>query len=97
VLKRRNVELEINQKICDSEGGQNEVECSNGRIDVMKSDEIIEIKNSKNWKGGLGQVLAYSIDHPNKRKRLHLFECGKLDKEKVVSTCNHFDVTVAFE
>ena len=44
-----------------------------GFIDVFTQDEIIEIKHYKNWKNGVGQLMAYGVYYPVHKKRLHLF------------------------
>ncbi|CAM9109122.1 unnamed protein product, partial [Ectocarpus sp. 13 AM-2016] len=54
-------------------GGEAEVETPAGYIDVLSATEVIEIKYIKQWKQGLGQVLAYHLFNPLLAKRLHLF------------------------
>lgn len=44
-----------------------------GSIDVFTKNEVIEVKYYKNWKNGIGQVMAYGEYYPLHKKRLHLF------------------------
>lgn len=83
-------------------GGESEVETPAGFIDVLSDTDVIEVKYYKQWKHGLGQVLAYQSFYPRLGKRLHLFahvgdvgtsDCFALAK----SVCNVHDVEVTFE
>ena len=40
-------------------GGEIEVRCLAGNIDLFTSTEIIEIKQLTGWKGAIGQILVY--------------------------------------
>jgi hypothetical protein len=53
-------------------GGMVEVQVFGGRADVCSKSEIVEVKNSKNWIHGVGQLMVYSSQSVNKRLRLHL-------------------------
>jgi hypothetical protein len=44
-----------------------------GRIDILTPTQIIEIKSWKNWKHGLGQLIAYSPAFRDRTLRLHCF------------------------
>ncbi|CBJ33462.1 FirrV-1-A34 [Ectocarpus siliculosus] len=64
-------------------GGEPEVETPAGNIDVLSGTEVIEVKYYKQWKHGLGQVLAYHCFHPSLAKRLHLFaHAGEVGTQK---------------
>jgi len=79
-------------------GGQVEVSTAVGRIDLLTATEVIEIKNIKDWKGALGQILAYSAFFPKHSKRIHLF--GKANLARLATcqaTCSEFGITVTFE
>lgn len=63
-----------------------EVDCPVGKIDCLSDIEIVEFKNAKFWKEGLGQLLAYSVYYPSKKKKLYLFgntSASTLEIEKV--------------
>ena len=72
-----------------------------GSIDVFTQDEIIEIKHCRNWKNGVGQVLAYGEYYPVHKKRLHLFarEGERASKyfEMATKLCVKEEIRVTFE
>lgn len=79
-------------------GARTEVCCSSGFVDVVTSEEIIEVKRAQLWKGGLGQVLVYSKDFPGLRPRLHLFGPRSYEHFALAHTaCNLFGVSVTTE
>ncbi len=83
-------------------GGNIEVETPVGFIDVLSGTEVIEIKYYRQWKHGLGQVLAYHSYYPRLAKRLHLFaHTGDVDTCKILAlakpVCEVHAVEVTFE
>lgn len=66
-------EKAIIKRIASEEDGQTEVIIPAGKIDVLTSTELIEVKKMTNWKEGIGQLLVYSYYYPSHTKRLHLF------------------------
>lgn len=54
-------------------GGKTEVCTPAGRIDILTSTQIVEVKHVKSWKSALGQIEVYGDYYPNHEKRLHLF------------------------
>jgi hypothetical protein len=76
-------------------GGCIEVETEVGYIDLLTDYEIIEIKDGKLWKHALGQILMYSVDYPNHKKRIHLFD---IEKNKMIEDrCNIYNIKVSYE
>jgi hypothetical protein len=64
-----------------------------GRIDCITESEIVEIKNIRSWKAGLGQLLAYAYFYPSHHKVLMVF--GKMSikyNDNVKSVCEKYDV-----
>lgn len=49
-------------------GGDIEIESKVGLIDLLTEEEIIEIKEGKNWKHAVGQLLMYAIEYPQHKK-----------------------------
>ena len=83
-------------------GGQVEIETPAGFIDVLSDKEVIEVKYYRQWKHGLGQVLAYQTFYPLLTKRLHLFaHTGDVATGEVftlaMSVCDVHEVEVTFE
>ena len=60
----KRLELELNAK---------RVSCPFGRIDLMTTDTIIEIKKWDEHKKAIGQVIGYAIYYPFYKKRIHFF------------------------
>ena len=83
-------------------GGESEVETPAGFIDVLSETEVIEVKYYKQWKHGLGQVLAYQSYYPCLARRLHLFaHVGDVDTRNYFAlaknVCDGHAVKVTFE
>lgn len=54
-------------------GGLLEVPAGSGRVDVLTETELIEVKPAKDWKSGIGQLLAYRRYYPDHTPHLHVF------------------------
>jgi hypothetical protein len=89
--KEKEIQIKLQQEL----GGEIEVETDSGFIDLLTDTEIIEIKNGKNWKHAMGQVLSYSIDYKNHIKRIHLFDM-EYDSH-INKTCHVYNVKVTYE
>lgn len=95
-------ECSVRNDIASVVGGEIEVETPVGFIDVLSSTEVIEVKYYKQWKHGLGQVLAYHSYYPRLDMRLHLFaHNGDVNTERVLAlaklVCETHSVEVTFE
>lgn len=79
-------------------GGEIEVLTESGKIDLLTSTELIEIKEVKSWKAGIGQILVYAHYYPSHSKRLHLFgACHSSYLENIRKHCHRFDITLTWE
>ena len=90
----RVVQLSLWEKL----GGEIEVPCLAGRIDILTSIEIIEVKRVFAWKSALGQILVYGSYYPIHQKRIHLF--GKTDRDNlglIKKHCDNFQVVVTWQ
>ena len=91
-------EHSIRNKIAKSLGGQIEVPCKTGFVDVLTDLEIIEVKKIKSWKAAVGQVLIYALEFDGKTPRIHLFGNSSFEfKAMIVSFCNQLSINVSFE
>ena len=94
-------ECSVRDALVSLVGGESEVETPAGFIDVLSDAEVIEVKYYKQWKHGLGQVLAYQSFYPRLAKRLHLFYIGDVDTSTYFklakSVCEAHAVEVTFE
>lgn len=96
-------EKDVQMQLARSLKGITEVKTESGSIDVLSEDALIEVKHHDKWKSAIGQVLAYSLDYPNKRKRIHLF--GDLDSNELAvkhtklceQVCDPLDIDVTLE
>lgn len=96
--KGENPEHCIQVKMQKQLGGQTEVTTPAGRIDLLTETELIEIKNTKDWKGGIGQLLSYQTYYPSHKKRLHLFgQCTNLSEIKAICLSLNIEVTVELD
>ena len=72
-----------------------------GSIDVFAKNEVIEVKHYKQWKTGIGQVMAYGAHYPSHTKRLHLFahrgERASKHVEMATKVCSTQDIHVTFK
>lgn len=53
------IEQSIQKRLNKILNGQLEVYTEVGKIDILTPTEIIEIKEIKNWKEGVGQLMSY--------------------------------------
>lgn len=67
----------IRDKLALEYSGEVEVETKFGKIDVLTSTMIIEVKTTRSWKHALGQILAYSEEYKSHKKVVCLFDLDK--------------------
>lgn len=79
-------------------GGQVEVLTPAGKIDLLTSTHLIEVKRSISWKAALGQVLSYGCFYPSHILRIHLIgSAHSKSKEEIENVCRKFNVEVTWE
>lgn len=88
-------EKEIQTRLKNKLGGEIEVFTDSGYIDLLTDNEIIEIKNGKNWKEAVGQILMYGLNFPKHTKRIHLFDIEK--NKNIEDKCKMYDINVSYE
>lgn len=95
------VELRVRDALALRLGGEVEVECNHGRIDVVTPIEVIEVKHAPKYLHALGQVLGYSDAFPDRVRRIHLFgTASEVTDEllrKVTSLVAKFDIVMTHE
>ena len=95
------VELRVRDALALRLGGDVEVVCNHGRIDVVTPLEVIEVKHAPKYLHALGQVLGYSEAFPDRARRIHLFgTASEVTEEllrKVTSLVAKFDIVVTHE
>jgi hypothetical protein len=80
-------EREIAQALAEREGGRCEVKTPVGRIDVLTSKYVYEVKGATEWKDAMGQVLAYQSYYPNHKPRLYLYGKPAITKKLIEEQC----------
>ena len=95
-------ECSVRDALASLVGGESEVETPAGFIDVLSETEVIEVKYYRQWKHGLGQVLAYQSYYPCLARRLHLFaHVGDVDTRNYFAlaknVCDGHEVKVTSE
>jgi RecB family endonuclease NucS len=88
----------VQEKLAKEVNGQMEIQTNVGRIDILTSEEIIEVKKAASWKHAIGQINAYSVYYPKHQKRIHLF--GKLPKnsyEDIYLNCERDNIRFTYE
>lgn len=93
-----NTELYYLKKLHKQLGGVIEVPTLAGRIDLLTTAQIIEIKEIKGWKGAIGQILVYSYYYPSHEKRIHLFgETQEVFLDEVQKHTDKFNIVLTWE
>lgn len=76
-------------------GGQTEVSTPSGKIDLLTDEHLIEIKEIRSWKCGIGQLMAYGIYYPNHKKSLFLFNVNSANNlENVHFVCKNLGINI---
>jgi hypothetical protein len=91
-------EKEVRNRLAKEENGQIEIQTPIGFIDVLTDSEIIEVKDFKDWKSAIGQIMAYGIYFPKSKKRIHLFgNIGRTNLKEVIYVCKKLSVRLSYE
>jgi hypothetical protein len=85
-------EKAIVEKLNKTIKGETENFVSNGRIDILTKNEIIEVKVGELYKHTLGQILAYDLYYPNRKKIIYLFDISKHHLTEAKKLYKKYDV-----
>lgn len=79
-------------------GGQREVPTPAGNIDLLTSEQLIEVKEVNSWKCAVGQVEVYGDYYPSHQKRIHLFgQCHERFLDIVCLHCGKRGILVTWK
>jgi hypothetical protein len=93
--KRIKEEERIQELLQKQTRGETEVITPMGRIDLLTSTAIVEIKDVRQWKAALGQILVYHNYYPSHKMILVLFGASHSSfKETVEYHCSKFNIEV---
>jgi hypothetical protein len=93
------IELHVQRLLQQREGGETEVPCPAGYVDLLTHSEVIEIKRAVAWKEAI-KVLVYAQYFPAHKPRIHLFDNHSLTYEThrtIVQGCSDLGVRVTWE
>lgn len=95
----KNIERLIQTEMKMFDRYQTEVVTDIGKIDCLSDTEIVEIKSIKQWKHGLGQLLAYATFYPSHSKCLYLFlDSENVEQQNIINLiCTQYDVIVKYK
>lgn len=91
------------ERLHREEGGKREVVLPNRRrIDLLTSNELIEVKSAKKWGKAIAQIQAYSRFYPHHRKRLHIFGLYAVKNPRAVlesakNVCSALGIVLTWE
>lgn len=98
--RSRFVERRIRDKLAKVLGGETEVPCTFGRVDVLTDTHVIEIKRVTGYKAAIGQVQVYGDCFPGKICRIHLFgresQMSVFKKARMACKARNVDLTFEF-
>jgi hypothetical protein len=72
------------QRLQEQLGGEIEVPTPAGTVDLVTATQLIEVKDVRNWKAAIGQVLVYGDYFPYHQRRIHLFENCKEPMSSII-------------
>lgn len=82
--------------VAANEDGEIEVETRFGRIDILTSSKVIEIKTARLWKHAIGQVLCYSRAFKDRLPAIYLFDCENAPRKEIDECCFEFKIEVKY-
>jgi hypothetical protein len=82
-------EKDVRDKLALQVQGKCEDCIAAGKIDVLTAQVIYEVKNFREWKAAIGQVLVYQYYYPERTPAIYLF--GKATKEHRALIQKHCD------
>lgn len=94
--KPTNIQIEhaVQKRLArDTKGAEREVKCPAGVVDLVRHSPpvIVEVKELKGWKEGIGQLMVYGQYFPGYERRLHLFRTSKMNwrmMDIIEESCN---------
>lgn len=98
-LVSRQTEEQVQYNLASREGGQMEAACEGGRVDLLTSSEVIEIKHCRHWKEAT-KVLIYAQYFPSHKPRIHLYGNSLMAYETqrmITQGCQELGIRVTWE
>ena len=95
--KYRMPEHVVRDRIASELEGATEVRCKFGRVDVLTSHHIIEVKSARKYKEAIGQVLVYSLCFPTRKPRVHLYDVSPESIKKAYDACWSLNIELTYD
>jgi hypothetical protein len=101
--KNSELERDVARRLAADLNGTLEVSVPFGRVDIVTSNTVIEVKKANMWRSAMGQVLDYGRHFPDKSMRIHLFgpkdllDSMLLEKREIESCCTKYNIEVTYE
>ena len=100
--ERRGSEAWYRDRLAQELGGKPKVKIEKntpvGRIDILTSTEVIELKRVSGWKSAIGQVKSYGLYYPEHKLRIHLFGAMTESKLKTIKVhCEAEGIALSWE
>ena len=97
-LTRKYIEQKVKSKLLLKLKGIQEVITPVGRIDILTETELIEVKEFKDWKSAIGQVLVYGEYYPQHKKRIHFFgNTNKSYYDIIKKHCDKMQISITVD
>ena len=92
------IEYQIQSKLELELNGHSKT-CPFGRIDILTTTEIIEIKKWEEHKKAIGQIMGYSCYYPDHQKLIHFFGIKPNESQlnSIIEVCNKFNIIISEE
>ena len=95
ILKSASKERILQQQINVKLKGLLEVSTPVGKIDILTDKFLIEIKKTKDWKSGIGQLLMYGHYYPKHQKVMCLFDIPtNFDLDLTDYLCKDYNIII---
>ncbi len=93
-LNNNNKEKIIQHELREKYKGVIEIKTKSGYIDLLTDKYLVEIKDYRNWKSAIGQLLVYSVYYPKKIKCMYLFNVESNDINEIKTICFKYDIVL---
>ena len=90
-------EQQLQQILAKQLNGKTEVITKCGRIDILTDKELIEIKEYRNWKVAIGQLLSYSKFFPKHQLVMYVYGRITTDFKTVLDTCSSYNIILKYD
>jgi hypothetical protein len=98
--KNKDTEKRVQNTLCRKVNGTKEIVVPAGRIDILTSTHLVEVKHSKKWKEGVGQLMIYGAYYPSHSLWLHIYASHLVHHdvlEMIEFHCSRLGIKLTYE